>query len=43
MVVLLLATKPEVNNADDNDLTALCAASAQDHQNLVVLLLAAKA
>ena len=42
MVVLLLATKAELNHAGDDDLTALCAASTHGHQNAVVLLLAAK-
>ena len=42
MVVLLLAAKIEVNNADDDDLTALCALSEHGYQNVVVLLLAAK-
>ena len=32
-----------MNHADDDDQTALCAANAHGHQNVVVLLLVAKA
>ena len=43
MVVLLLAAKAEVIHADDDNLRALCAASENGYQHVVVLLLAAKA